>query len=203
MMAQQNSAQDQIFSRLKVYVLDKLHRELSPKLLYHNIAHTIEDVLPRVEYMANKYNLSSDEQFVLRVAALFHDTGYTNQYRNNEPIGAQIAECELKKHHVNNDIINTVTQLILVTAMPQQPNNILEKIICDADLDSLGRKDYFYTSLCLHSEMEYFLEPIPIKLWWEGQVKFLKSHAYFTEVSELDRAPLKEMNISLIDKMMI
>ena len=44
----------------------------------------------------------------------------------------------------------------MATKMPQRPKNLLQQIICDADLDYLGRNDFFILSEKLHKEfIEY------------------------------------------------
>ena len=48
-------------------------------------------------------------------------------------------EFPLGTTHLGYDLFS---QLILATKVPQKPKNKLEKIICDADLDYLGREDF-------------------------------------------------------------
>ncbi|MDZ7645927.1 MAG: hypothetical protein U5K54_01410 [Cytophagales bacterium] len=42
-----------------------------------------------------------------------------------------------------SDQIEAICNMILATRIPQSPLTKLEKVLCDADLDYLGRKDFY------------------------------------------------------------
>ena len=86
--------------------------------------------------------MSPQDFFILKTAVLFHDMGYINQYENNETIGVEYARKFLPEYGYFKIQIEKISKLILVTKVPQTPKNKLEKIICDADLDYLGREDF-------------------------------------------------------------
>jgi hypothetical protein len=81
--------------------------------------------------------------------------------------------------------------MILATAIPQNPKNIYQEILCDADLDYLGRDDFDEISDSLCQELiEYGKIKNPNE--WDGvQVKFLKKHKYFTQTSKDTRTAKK------------
>jgi uncharacterized protein len=88
--------------------------------------------------------------------------------------------------------------MIRATKVPQQPNNLLEEIICDADLDYLGRDDFFKTGEGLYSE---FLEQKIVSdelSWNQLQVRFLENHHYFTPTSINRRQKEKQKNLEAI-----
>ena len=133
-------------------------------------------------------------------AALFHDAGFTKQYTSNEPIGCQMALETLPEFGYSPKQIKMVEELILATIVPQKPNNHLEQIICDADLDYLGRdrEDFYLIAQTLYDELEAFGKiNDPVK-WDEIQVSFLSAHQYFTKTNIQRRQPNKLLRIQEI-----
>jgi len=80
---------------------------------------------------------------LLITAAYFHDTGYIREYVKNEPIAARMAGRILKLIGYKPNKINKVQMMILSTDLEREPKTHVEKILCDADLDHLGRENYF------------------------------------------------------------
>jgi uncharacterized protein len=86
--------------------------------------------------------------------------------------------------------------LIMATKIPQQPNTLMEKIICDADLDYLGRDDFFSIGDTLRREfLKYNIVP-DNDAWERLQLKFLQNHKYHTSASQKEREPVKQENLS-------
>lgn len=185
------------YSKVRVYVETQL-KNLSDKLKYHSAWHTFNDVLPAVERYAKKYDLSNEENILLKTAAIFHDAGYLKKYNDNEPIAASLAVTELPKYNYSSAQVMVVKQLILVTAMPQDPKTLLEEIICDSDLDSLGRDDFFELSMNLLTELRNFGYKITKQEWLCKQHEFLNKHTYFTDSAKILRNKGKMKNINLI-----
>ncbi len=186
----------------KVYVFTLLERGLASDLYYHGIHHTRDDVLPAVERLAALASVGDTNLLLLRTAALYHDTGYIEQYTNNEPVGARIAQETLVNFGYSPDQVEIIVQMILATRMPQTPQNFLEALLCDADLDSLGREDYLETSLNLRAELAVYGTPIPLQVWYRRQLNFLSSHTYFTEVARTLRDAGKQANIRLLKELL-
>ena len=49
----------------------------------------------------------------------------------------------LPAYGLTRDQIDTICGMIMATRIPQSPSNQLERILCDADLDYLGRDDFY------------------------------------------------------------
>jgi hypothetical protein len=90
----------------------------------------------------------------------------------------------------------------MATQLPQKPGSLLEQIMCDADLDSLGRDDFFITSHCLRLELAAYGQPTNVFEWYEKQLSFLQAHTYFTEVARSARDAGKRRNIQEIKKLL-
>jgi uncharacterized protein len=180
---------------VKAYVMARLVRGLSPELRYHGVRHTCADVLPAVERLADLAGVDGNDLLLLRTAVLYHDMGYMEQYANNEPIGVRIAWETLPDFGYSPDQIAIIERMIMATQMPQAPQNFLEELVCDADLDSLGREDYLETSHNLHAELVAYGASIMLKEWYRRQLAFLSNHTYFTEVARKLRDAGKQENI--------
>ncbi len=186
----------------QAYVLACLERGLSPDLHYHSVLHTRDDVLPAVERLAALAGVDEEAALLLRTAALLHDTGYIEQYTNNEPVGARIAQETLPKFGYTPEQIAVIAQMILATSMPQKPENFLEALLCDADLDSLGREDYLITSHNLYAELEACGAHLTLETWYRRQLHFLSTHTYFTAVARDLRDTSKHENILLLKRLL-
>jgi len=87
--------------------------------------------------------------------------------------------------------------------MPQQPTGHLEEILCDADLDYLGRNDYTTIAERLRQEWIFLGESeANDEQWLLTQEKFLKAHNYFTIWSKNNRNAGKWQNLALIRDML-
>ncbi len=178
-------------SAIQDHVLKMLDSELSKNLTYHCIDHTL-DVKNQCLAIAKAEGIT-DEQTLqeLEIAALYHDTGFIFIYEKHEERGCEIVREQLPGFGFDEKTIETICELIMATKVPQNPANHLQQIICDADLDYLGRDDFFETGDKLRRELiEYkFIESEHD--WEERQINFLRSHRYFTRSSRELREPVK------------
>ena len=109
--------------------------------------------------------------------------------------GAEIAKELLAKYDFKTEDINIIVGLILSTKVPQTPNTLLEKMICDIDLDYLGRSDFYKISNYLFEELQYTIGLKDKNEWNKIQVKFLKAHSFHTDFAIKKRQPEKEKRI--------
>ncbi len=183
------------FSAVARYVFNLLEKDLDEKLYYHGVHHTRDDVLPAAERLATLAGVSGEDLLVLQTAALFHDTGYLRQYHNNEPMGVEIAREILPSFGYDTTIIDRVEPLILATNLSVGPKTFLEELLCDADLDSLGREDFFVVGHTYRRELLARGESFTLREWYERQEKFLSGHQYHTDVARQLRDRQKERNL--------
>ncbi|MCQ2974558.1 MAG: HD domain-containing protein [Bacteroidales bacterium] len=188
------------FTDLQEVVLDKLEKELPAFLHYHNYRHTI-DVVNQVELIGYGEGVDDESILLLKTAALFHDTGNIIGYDNHEYFGTQIARDFLPKWKYTPEQIDKICDLIMATKLPPNPQNLCEKIICDADLDYLGRSDFIPVSNSLYEELKAQGKDIDINTWNINQVKFLMSHQYFTDTAIKLREVGKEFQIERLKKL--
>lgn len=168
------------FDDLEDEILDKLQHELPKNLHYHNLKHTI-DVVNQVEIIARREEVTEEEMLLLKTAALFHDTGFIQGYNDHELLGIKLARETLPRYEYSEAQIDKICDLIFATHLPPNPQNILEGIICDADLDYLGRVDFVPVSKMLFKELvDYGVIEDDVDNWNALQIEFISGHQYFT-----------------------
>ena len=183
------------FQKLKRKVVRMLSMHSSPKLGYHNVKHTL-DVLEHCERIALAEGIDNKEQLLqLRIAALYHDSGFLYVYQNHEEKSCEIAQEDLRLTGVDKKTLKGIFSLIMATKVPQTPKTHLEKILCDADLDYLGRDDFDSISNALKKELFDFGFVKSEGEWNELQIKFLESHQYFTKTANATRTFKKTKNL--------
>jgi len=176
------------------HIIKVLEKGLSRSLHYHSIAHT-KDVVRAVERYALLEGVTDEGLFLLKSAATYHDAGFVESYEKNEPIGARMAEEILPKYGYSEQHIEKIKELIYVTQVPHQPKNKLEEIICDADLDYLGRDDFHEISDKLRLELREHGKIDSDRQWDKMQVAFLNMHKYFTPTAIASRQDKKNKNL--------
>ena len=184
------------FETIYKHVLLKL-RDLDPELTYHCIEHTL-DVVKHTARVAMDESINEKELFLLKIAALYHDTGFLYTYKDHEIKSCEIFLEDSKAFHFKDGEVKIVTDLIMATRVPQNPKNLLQKIICDADLDYLGRHDFHEIAARLKTEFLNYGIVASEDEWQQMQLKFLENHAYHTNSSQLIREPIKKANIKKI-----
>ncbi len=185
------------YQNAEAHIMRVLKQGLSESLYYHCIEHTL-DVVGAVERIALSEGVTNEDLFLLKSAATYHDAGFVECYDKNEPIGAKMAEEILPNYGYNQAHIDRIKELIFVTEIPHQPKNLLEQIICDADLDYLGRDDFHEIADRLRRELREHGKINSDRKWDEMQVAFLTAHQYFTTTSIQSRQLKKQQNLAEI-----
>jgi len=185
------------FKEAKKYILEKLESELPDNLHYHGIHHTI-DVYEASIRIAELEDLSQEEKVVINTAALYHDAGFIYQYEDNESVAVKLTELVLPKFGYNEKQIKTIGEIILTTRIKARPQSLLEKIMCDADYDYLGRSDVHHIADTLYRELIEYDVKFSEEEWNKIQLKFLKKHQYHTMSAVELRQAKKEEYIEYI-----
>ena len=185
------------FQQVREFILGKLEKGLPGYLSYHNKDHTL-DVLQATESIANHEGVTEYDKRLLLTAALFHDSGFLKGRFEHETESCAIAGRYLPGYNYQKDEIELICGMIRATRVPQSPQNHLEKILCDADLDYLGRDDFFLLSNKLFSELKAEGMINNENEWNREQADFMESHHYYTATSINLRNAKKEHYIELI-----
>lgn len=180
---------------VKANILGKLTNELPQELYYHGLHHTL-DVLYVAEELCALMHISAYETILLKTAVLFHDAGFMFASQEHEARGCQIALETLPEFGYTEQEIERICGMIMATKIPQTPSNALEEIICDADLDYLGRPDFQTIGATLFEELKAAGILESEEEWNRLQVRFLESHAFFTPVNQQRRRPEKLQHLA-------
>lgn len=188
------------YYKLRKTILEILHSQLSKDLHYHGVHHTL-DALDTCSVYLRHIKINNHEAKLLRLGILFHDIGFTVSNRDHELRGAEIARKILTEFDFKEVDIEIIENLILCTKVPQNPKSLLEKLICDIDLDYLGRSDFYQISDSLFRELQVLTGLTNKNEWNKIQVKFLEAHQYHTDYAIQKRQPEKEKRILEIKKL--
>jgi uncharacterized protein len=155
-------------------------RHLSTDLTFHNQQHTA-DVVQAVTLIGKQCEITTEALEILQIAAWFHDSGYCFGYTNHEDKSINLAGHFLNQQNCPAALIRKVAGLIGATRFPQQPVDLLEQIICDADLAHLAKTDYPVYADRLRQEWQVCLKKIySDKEWLHENLNLLHNHHYFT-----------------------
>ena len=147
-------------------------------------------------------NFSNRDLLLLKTASLFHDSGFLVRYINHEEASVQIVNEILPDFGYLPKQIEVISKIIYATKCNQKPENILEKILCDSDLDYLGRDDFFMKGIRLKREKNEHGTPTSLKEWYIQEYYFLLKHEYYTKSAVELRQKKKMMHLSQIKELL-
>jgi len=181
----------------------KLLDKLPDTIIYHDKSHTQKFVYPAAIKLAKEEGFSLEEQILVGIAALFHDTGFLERYDNNEEIGAKYAEEYMKntKYTYTKNHLKIVKKAIMSTARVSNPKNKFECVLMDADTCLLGSKDYLTSRRTLKEELiknsKAKLHKIALsdEQWNRHSLEFMEKHKWFTESARRMYDETKQKNI--------
>lgn len=189
-----------ILDRTRKFVVDLMTNKLPEQYVYHNLQHTL-DVVAAAEEIALNSNLGKDQMEVVLAAAYLHDIGYTQNNEKHEDHSITLSREFLQVQGANSNYIEDIIGCIEATKMPQQPKNIVEQVLCDADLYHLSSGEYFEKAELLRTEFSAVENDIISESeWLDMSTVFIHNHQYFTEYGKQTLAPKKNKNLKKIKK---
>lgn len=174
----------------EAFIREKLERELPTTLHYHNLEH-IQDVVNASLLIAENEKVGEDDKLLIRMAALYHDSGFIVSGKDHEQRGCAIARETLPQFGFSSEQIEKICGMIMATKIPQNPKTLSEQILCDADLDYLGRDDFYAIGKKLYAEMQERGLVETEREWNLIQKTFLENHRYFTRYAKENREQQK------------
>jgi predicted metal-dependent HD superfamily phosphohydrolase len=186
------------------YVRELFRDELPAGIKYHNADHTLHStkgVVAVANNLAKLEEVSEHDRELIIAAAYFHDTGYVREYEKNEPIAARMAGRILKLIGYKPGDIEKVQKMILATDPEVEPKTHVEQILCDADLDNLGREDFFQLDERLREGRR--IRGIDVSddaTWYRNTLEFQEKHHYYTASQKKLREKGKQKNTTELIK---
>lgn len=133
-----------LLEKAENYALNFIQENKTANYCFHDATH-MDDVVLATQEMAAYYKLPEQDRFALVFAAYFHELGYcVGGADGHEQRSVDLAMDFLQREGSPDELRDKVKGCILATRTPQSPKNLLEEIICDADLFHLG-SDAFET----------------------------------------------------------
>lgn len=189
------------FHLAKKYILTRLKDELPSYLTYHGYHHTWDVYEMTIEIAMSEGITDEKDLTLLKTAAIFHDSGFILAYNGHEDLSCEIVREKLPEFDYNEEQIEKICSMIQATKIPQNPQTQLEEILADADLDYLGREDFYAISSSLFEEFKSINLLKTEEEWNKIQVKFLEQHHYFTKTCIQRRKDAKEKRLVELRKL--
>jgi uncharacterized protein len=183
----------------KQHILYQLRTELSQHLYYHGLHHTMDVLRVATELCASEGVRGSDV-ILVKTAAMYHDAGFIKgQHAGHEQAGCELVREQLPGFGYSARDIEVICGMIMATKIPQSPTNLLERIICDADLDYLGRTDFDRIAASLYRELSSYHLISDEQAWNRLQVTFLTNHRFHTQTNQTQREPAKRAYLAVLE----
>ncbi len=175
--------QHHIIAAAEEYVTNFYRDHISTEYVYHDLQH-VREVVMACREIGLTYELAEKDQERLILAAWFHDSGYDKGPENHEVRSCEYVARFLSDFDYPEEGLRQIEACIMATRMPQQPDSLLEQILCDADLSHLGDKTYWDRCGRVRQELIYTRNKIMTdREWVDFELNFLLNHQYHTPVA--------------------
>ncbi|MEZ4966584.1 MAG: DUF5706 domain-containing protein [Saprospiraceae bacterium] len=173
---------EQLLKETEEYIKDFYSKHISPDYVFHDLEHTAQTVAA-AHTIAEGFKVNEREMLLLLVATWFHDTGYSEGPKDHEERSCKNVE-KFLKGKATDDEIRQVIACIRATKVPQQPQTLLEQIICDADLSHLGMESYWDRTGKFRQELTLTKKIVMSEQdWVDFEINFMLNHSYHTAIA--------------------
>lgn len=193
-------AENPLLQKTRTYV-ETLIEERKPQWVkYHDFNHA-KSVFNTCHAIGTASNLDEQSFEIVSLAAWFHDVGYLEGIDGHEERSVKMASHFLRQNEYPETKISQVAACIRATKMPQDPKNVMEEVLCDADIAHLARQDYLELSESIRLEIEFRMR---VKLtdleWMTMNIDFVTGHRYFTEYAKTRFEKQRRLNLAALRK---
>jgi len=190
----------EILEQLRTHVTWLFQANKDQRFLYHNLNHT-EQVVENTVKLANHYQLTDHDFFIVVAASWFHDIGYLFSHSNHEAKGIELCSDFLKDKSIPQEVIDQIAGCIMATKMPQSPIGLLQEIVCDADLFHLGTNSFKERNKQMRQEAQAFSpDKIDKEVWREKTIGLLGMHHYHTDYAQQLLNHKKSENLAQLER---
>ncbi len=182
------------------FATEILQNQLHPSYAYHTYDHT-RQVVEAAEEIGRKTGLADAEICLVKTAAWIHDLGYLKTYREHEDESINLAKEFLPQQGVSDAELERVVNLIDATRLDQEPRNVLEQVLKDADLYNLALPGALESSERIRHEWRFFCDRhFTDEEWDEFNYRFFKDYEYHTPYARELLGPRKKENAKKLKK---
>lgn len=181
--------------------MEAVFRERKPDWAkFHTFEHA-KAVVKACREIGAAAGLGAEELEVVTLAAWFHDVGYVEGIHGHEERSVAMATSFLRENGYPEERITLVAGCIRATKMPQNPENLLEQVLCDADIAHLASKRFLESTELVRFEIEHNmgrkLEEIE---WLTMNIDFVENHQYHTDYARSKYAKQHASNIEALKR---
>lgn len=193
---------DHLITESEKYISALFVEKLPHNILFHNFDHAVR-VKNYAETIGEHSGLTGDEMNLLRICALFHDTGYVNAHKDHCKESMGIAAGFLTKHGIDQLIIDHAMEIIGSAGHPQHPKDKIAEVLCDAEMmyitadNCLEQFDLLFDEIALVEKDSHRRQ-----VYEKKQLELFNQHKFFTEYGRTTLQPLKEAAITRISERM-
>jgi len=165
---------------------------------YHTLEHA-KAVAKASEEIGVDCGLSGEDLEVVILAAWFHDTGYLEKIEGHEERSVELATSFLEEKGFSQDKVAQVARCIRATKMPQNPKNLIEEVLCDADIAHLASKDFLESTERVRYEIEHQMGRKLAEIeWLTMNTDFVAGHRYHTDCARSKYAQGQSANLKAL-----
>jgi predicted metal-dependent HD superfamily phosphohydrolase len=165
---------------------------------YHNPQHAY-DVSKTAGRIARELGLDSQLVHLVETAGLIHDVIHVTGASDNEERSAMYGRQQLGGIGYTEKQIAIISDMITRgTKQPHRPENILERILADADLHSAGRDEFFVYNERLRNELGLPAD----RTWYERSLRFLEEVQWYTAPARRQGEAIRKRNIERLHKLL-
>ena len=193
---------DSVIEKLQNTALSFLEKNLGKRYTYHNQAHTLE-VCNAVKLFAEHTELPPETYAALRIAAIFHDFGYLERSFDNEKLALPYIQDFGRQFGIAESILLAANDMILETTFPYQPSSAAGKLLCDADIEYIGRECFIEQAELFRKELSSDNIVYTERDWWSFELKFLQENTFFTPIVQSLRNAGRLRNLEKVRQLLL
>jgi HD superfamily phosphodiesterase len=191
---------EDIIKKCEEFVNDHFKKNIHSEYTFHSLAHTQRTVKNALKF-CKANSLSKTDQEIVILAAWLHDSGISDSYEQHEVKSIEIAKHFLESQNYPAERIEKVTACIFSTKPERRSENLLEKILHDANYIHIGKKSYFKRNKELYKEYKNILnETLSNKDWLQTNIKFISENDFETEYVQDNFANQRLINLSTLQE---
>jgi predicted metal-dependent HD superfamily phosphohydrolase len=181
--------------------VEALFKERKPDWVkFHNFEHA-KAVVKACKEIGAASRLTPEDLEAVTLAAWFHDVGYLEGAEGHEEKSIEMATSFLRKNRYPEKKIAQVAGCIRATKLPQRPNNLLEQVLCDADIAHLASKNFPELTELIRVEIEHRAgRGYSDIVWLTLNFDFVSGHRYHTEYARASFAEQHAINIAALKR---
>lgn len=185
---------------VETFAVNFITRNVPKDYAFHDLQHTIS-VVEAVQKIGAETNLEEEAMEILQIAAWFHDMGYDQGKEGHEERGCEYVANFLTPLNYSIEKLKKIQNCIRATHLNYIPETELEKIICDADLSHLGRRNYWDRCGKIRQELATTRDTIMTdEEWVSFELGFMQAHFFNTPVAQKLYGERKNKHIQKLER---